>query len=341
MIATNRMPRLKPETYFTQLPHESAISQPISEATKWRNTALDWLFYDVGSLSQPELDSLVGETNLEGSILVVYPKAERGEIGVRKFENYTKLRAAPGRLLSRFSIAGVGSSDVGAAAFARNLADHYGEPVGAIVAGYGLADVLAEAMGGWFFLGASNRFMKLFHDRYAEAQTVLQRYEGTMKGLDRTKAAELASSVTGSLDSQTLLRLLLDRDREIKTLLGHSKGCLSLAYALQALAVGSDEAALQKAKTIRIVTTGTVVELPNGFDNASQFLGSLDWFGGMNSRLNKDYERVMSAWHHVNTAIPFHISVNNVLRRADSLEILRQNREQPAASKMKMVSEKS
>lgn len=97
-------------------------------ATLWaqqRNAALDALFYDVGNLTEAERNSLLRETNREGSILVVWPSGAKGARGVRKFGDYETLRAAPGALLARFAIAGVGSSDVGAAAFARTVADRY------------------------------------------------------------------------------------------------------------------------------------------------------------------------------------------------------------------------
>lgn len=318
MTAAITAPMWIPQIYFTPSLCETAYELPISEAMKRRNTLLDTLFYDVGSLTKQEFDFLVEQTNSEGSVLVVHPRESKGDSGVEKFENYTELRAAPGDLLGRFCIAGVGSSDLGAAAFARNLADHYLEPVGAIVAGYGVADVLGEALGGWFFLGSANRLMKLFHDKEAETAATLARYRGTIKGLDTARAEAIATSVTGNPDSDTLLRLLLDEDREIKTLLGHSKGCLSIAYALQALAVSGAATEQEKAKAAHIITTGAVVELPDGFDNSAQFLGSIDWFGGMNSRLDIDYIQVPNAWHHVNTRIPMHMSVADILSLADN-----------------------
>lgn len=289
---------------------------PAMRAAGRRNIALDEFFYDVGSLSNPELDFLLAETNIEGSILVVFPRGRDDEIRVRKFGDYETLRAAPGRLLDRFVIAGVGSSDVGAAALARNLADYCQHPVGAIVAGYGAEDLLTEAMGGWFVMGASNRLMQLFHDREAAARWIQERFGTVMGGLDTETAHAMAAVLAGSPDSDALLRLLLDQDREIKTLLGHSKGCLSIAYALEALVLGAGRAAVEKAKAIEIVTTGAVVEFPDGFGNVRQYLGSLDWFGGMNSRLGERYVTWPGSFHHLNTALPFHMKVADILDHA-------------------------
>ncbi len=295
----------------------ASVNLPVLTLTKQRNTVLDQLFYDVEALSAAERAFLVRETNLEGSILVVYPRGGRGDLSIVKYADYQTLRAAPGRLLRHFSIAGVGSSDLGAAALARNLADHVREPVGAIVAGYGVADLLAEGMGGWFFLGANNQLLQWLH-QWRAAGAARREPTADARATRATEAALPAGALAGSPDSDTLLRLLRDEQRAIQILLGHSKGCLSIATALEALALGGPAAALRKARAIRVITTGAVVELPDGFDHAVQFLGALDGFGAMNSRLHKDYVRVPGAWHHLNTAIPFHLSIRAVLARAGS-----------------------
>jgi hypothetical protein len=43
---------------------------------------------------------------------------------------------------------------------------------------------------------------------------------------------------------------------------------------------------------LRITTLGAVVDLPAMFRNVKQYLGALDWFGGMNSSLAVMHERV-------------------------------------------------
>jgi hypothetical protein len=320
-------PMLSTPSDLPPLLGSGAVRFPVSEGIKERNVLFDQLFYDVSALSKSEFDYLLDETNLEGSILVVQPGQSGDGNHIRKFAGYEELRAAPGRLLTRFCIAGVGSSDVGSAAFARNLADHYDEPVGAIVAGYGVADLLAEGLGGWFVLGAGNLLMKIFHDQEAETKAVLEGLNAKIEDFDQRKAERVAARITGSPDSTALLRLLLDEDRQIKTVLGHSKGCLSIAWALEALVLSGADPAIEKAKTIRVITTGAAVDLPNGFDNCGQYLGSLDAFGAMNSRgagsicglwFNKEITWVPNAWHHVNTDLAFHMSVRNVLERDDA-----------------------
>lgn len=269
---------------------------------------LDWFFYDVEGLTHAERARLVAEHNVEGSVLVVWPEGARGDDGIVKFTDYEALRAAPGALLTRFAIAGVGSSDVGAAAFARTLANHYGEPVGAIVAGYGVADLLSEAMGGWFVLGGANRIMQMYQEAVDLSGPAPQPVTESFRGND-----DMLDKVGHRNDSATLASLMTDPDRRIRSVAGHSKGCLSIAYALEALALSGPAEAVDRQKHMRITTVGAVTAMPTAFGNIGQYLGELDWFGGMNSRLSLDYETVPGAWHHLNTRLPGHLDFAEVL----------------------------
>ncbi len=291
-----------------------AASVPATSLAKQRNAALDRLFYDVGNLTAAETDMLLRETNREGAILIVWPSGARGEEGVTKFADYAALRASPGATLSRFAIAGVGSSDLGAAAFARTLADRYGQPVGAIIAGYGVSDLLSEALGGWFVLGGANRLMKSYHDSLGSKETLQESLRAHPAKIEGEAAGQAAEAVVGSNDSETLLRLLLDEDREIASLAGHSKGCLSIAFALEALALSRNAEALRKARKTRVTTVGAVVALPSGFTNVGQYIGAIDWFGALNSRGSVAHEMVPMAWHHLNTTLPYHLDFAEVLK---------------------------
>lgn len=46
---------------------------------------------------------------------------------------------------------------------------------------------------------------------------------------------------------------------------------------------------------LRIVTFGAVTDLPPKVTNVHQFLGSFDWFGAMNSRLDVRHTKVPDA----------------------------------------------
>lgn len=279
---------------------------------KQRNTVLDGLFYDVPNLSPAEVSALTREVNVEGSILVVWPTGARDGLGVTKFNDHAALVEAPGRMLQRFAIAGVGSSDLGAAAFARTVADRYGEPVGAIVAGYGVADLLSEALGGWFVLGGANRLMHTLHRPSGPATGM-----PAMKGetAQATVDSVVADSATPTHDTIALYNVLTDPHREVRSIAGHSKGCLSIAAALSTLVGSGDGAAIEKARKARITTCGAVVSLPSVITNVGQYLGSIDWFGGLNSRPDVPFDRVDGAWHHLNTSLPFHMDFATVLER--------------------------
>ena len=295
-----------------------SIAAVLSESAKWRNAALDWLFYDIGALTKEEFGLLVGETNTEGAIIVVHPRGAKGALSLTKFETYEALVDAPGRKLRKFAVAGVGSSDIGAAALARNLADHTGEPVGAIVAGYGVADLVSEAMGGWFFFGAANMMVRRWHDltasekkrKEATGETLAAMSRGSLSPEELTISSDFATGF--SPDTMTLVRLLTEKDRQVDTIVGHSKGCLSIAFALEALALLKDQRAIERAKAARILTLGAVVEFPAGYVNATQVIGAIDWFGGLNSRIGKDAVKIPGAWHHLNRTLPYHLDAAEV-----------------------------
>jgi hypothetical protein len=279
--------------------------RPAAAGIRARNTLADSLFYDVDQLTGPEHDRLIRQTHREGAILVVLPRGDARSVNVRKYQTFGSFRSAPGDLLEHFTIAGVGSSDVGAAALARSLANHLDAPVGAIVAGYGLADIATEALGGWFFFGAASRWLSLANR--------LRHPGGFEADVVRADGADMRRSI-GRTDTRTLVRLLSEPERRIETLLGHSKGCLSLSYALQTIARRARRDDLERARDTAIVTTGAVVGFPPGLRRVRQYLGALDWFGRVNSSLSNEHVLVHGAWHHLNRQIPMHMDLGRVLR---------------------------
>ncbi|MFL0810348.1 MAG: hypothetical protein K6L76_08035 [Agarilytica sp.] len=279
----------------------------IPNSFKYSNAMADWAFYDVGALNVAEFNYLVNEQSIEGSVLVALPSDEKN-FGIIKYRDFAELKAGSGKPLQRLSIAGVGSSDVGAAAFARTLANHYQEPVGAIVAGYGVADILQEGLGGWFVLGGLNRAMSMFE------QTMIQPWKGSSSHIDT--ASTLSGVTAKSPDTETLLNILNDPARDLKSIAGHSKGCLSIALALQTLEKEGSTQAIGKAKALEVITVGSVVNLPEGYENVRQYIGDIDWFGGLNSRANVERITVKGAWHHLNTRFPYHLDLVEVLQNS-------------------------
>ena len=68
-----------------------------------------------------------------------------------------------GREVSAIAVADVGSSALGSAAFARNVADAIGRPVAAVVSGYGWPTA-TEALGGFVGFGALNGLRHSFEN---------------------------------------------------------------------------------------------------------------------------------------------------------------------------------
>ncbi|UGX94288.1 hypothetical protein G6321_00053645 [Bradyrhizobium barranii subsp. barranii] len=95
----------------------------------------------------------------EGAILIVpRPAAVRSKL----CGTVDEFAAAGGPNIHILAVAGGGTSALGSAAFARNVADAFETTVAAVVSGYGLSDLLTEALGGWFWFSALNRFSHQF-----------------------------------------------------------------------------------------------------------------------------------------------------------------------------------
>lgn len=265
-----------------------------------RNTRMDFKYYDVPALTKTEIETLRAATHLEGSIIVVEPMRRGLKNGTQRFDNYETFRAEPGDLMRFFTISGVGSSDIGAAALARNLANVVKQPVGAIVAGYGVADLTAEGLGGWFWLGAQNRMYKALQDSAIEEQWLAMESALGPFGAPAGQMRRMALGAMGGPDSDALLSLMLDEGREIEVLVGHSKGCLSLAHALRSLIFASRPKRVASMQNTDVITLGAVVALPKPFTRVVQYLGDQDRLGKLNSLEAVPHEIVPGAGHSLN-----------------------------------------
>jgi hypothetical protein len=288
-----------------QLQAPSPAREVVLEGWRRRNAALDALFYDVRRVDDDEARRIGPRLAAEGAILSVPPS------GGPPLNLYTSTEtfaaeAPPPRTLV---VAGVGSSALGAAAFARNVADAIEAPVAAVVSGYGLSDLLTEALGGFFWFGALNGMRHAFES--------LDR--GTEPAVVETPAG--ARGLAGlSKDTARVLELLSDPRFEFDLLVGHSKGNLVISEALYALTEAQPERAQRLGETVRIVTVSAVVAMPPAFRKVIDVIGGLDGFGALNSRWSLRPDRVvLGAWHHTNTELPAHLPVARELRRALAL----------------------
>ena len=266
----------------------------------WRawNTSLDEVFY-------------------EGSILIVHPGTARRPIDLlMPWEFVSQQQAEDEETIDAIVLAGVGSSALGTAALARNVADHLQRPVAGIVSGFGMSDVLTEALGGWFVLGARNMLREMLA-RILDTFQLKDHVRDTQSHSEMKSDFELAGIdrdhfIYGIPDSAVLLYLLIKLP-SISLLVGHSKGNLSLENALEVLLQSCRQMGKPVPADLEIVTLGAVTYFPAEFSNVHQFLGRRDYFGLMNSRVCVEREWVSHARHSLNSERPDPLSVRDAL----------------------------
>lgn len=291
----------------TSLPTQVVAPSPLREITleapRQRNALLDALFYDVGVLDAEESAALAPRYAAEGAILAVGPSCAPF---VKVWRSYDAFQAEPQGKFRALAVAGVGSSALGAAAFARNIADAIHGPVLAVVSGYGLADLLTEALGGYFLFGHLNAMRHRF-----EGLDDLTRPAEPSAGSGKAATVDL---VRKSHDVRTLVSLL-SGPQDYDLLIGHSKGNLVISEALFALGEVDPARLARHGKTAHTITISARVAMPRAMKTVTDVLGQIDGFGLMNSRLSIPTDvSVPLAWHHTNTEIPFHLPVTRTLR---------------------------
>jgi hypothetical protein len=274
---------------------------------KERNQLIDVAFYDVDALTPEEKAGLSPLIDLKGTIVVVPPRAAGRDI--RHYTNALRFMLNEGDTVGAIAVAGVGSSVLGTAALARSVADFYGIDVAGIITGYGMSDLLAEALGGWFFYGKIDRYR---HAAEVVAQKLLNPLPQAPENWKPRVAALFV--VTGNSDVGMLLDLLIARPKNLRLLVGHSKGNLLISYALNHMVEELGRKHHPLYDELAVVTLGAVVGLPGEFERQHQFLGEYDWFGALNSELDVAHRKVPRAWHHLNPRVPFCLSVPEILR---------------------------
>lgn len=274
------------------------------ESLRRRNTTLDSLFYDVKSVTPDEAFYISGCLAAEGAILIVPPT---GGPPLKLCDTLDDFIMSGGPAIDTLAVAGVGSSALGSAAFARNIADAIDKPVAVVISGYGLADVMTEAMGGYFLFGYLNSVRHSFEmldELFGRPQF------GAAPKLSAEKLSE------SSLDTQTLKALLLDKRLNFNLILGHSKGNLVISEALYSLKDSHKERLEAVARNCKIITLSARIAMPPVFKDVVDVMGEWDWFGEINSRASIPADEVVpQAWHHTNTELPNHLPVTEVLRR--------------------------
>lgn len=317
---------------------ESNISNLFKLPVKARNQIADAFFYDIGALTGSEIMLLNTWVDRQGAILVVSPRAT--DKPIRRYPNALRFMIdedCKNGNVQALVVAGVGSSAIGTAALARNVADAYDFDVAGIVSGYGMANLVEEGMGGWFFYGAIDRFRYRLEGQMVNTlagletllpaetsvkEAIMDLYQSLISPLDAVIPADLD---TAALHDLMLYRFIAGKPAKLRLLVGHSKGNLLISYVLNHMV---DELKMDKKKMPRppfdhmaIVTMGAVVDIPQELFRSKyirQFLGEWDLLGMMNSdwdfKGTKPHKNVLGAAHHLNRMIPLYMSVPNVLK---------------------------
>jgi hypothetical protein len=274
------------------------------EPWRLRNTGVDALFYDVKALTPDETFYISDSLASEGLIMIVPPS---GGPMLTLCESVEEYRLRGGLDVHALAVAGMGGSAIGAAAFARNVANAIGAPVAAVVSGYGLGDIVNEAIGGAFLFGWLGHIRSNFE--------VIDDMVGRPKlGAYGKRDIEAERAESRGLDADTVASLLADPTFSFTLIAGHSRGNRVIADALHAVK-GSDPARLETLSgTARIVTFGGRIKMPDAFTDITDVVGELDWFGELNSRPKIATDiRVPFCGHSTNTDLPGAIKVTKIV----------------------------
>lgn len=294
---------------------------PLISALRGLNTALDITFYDVEALSREERELLAGYSKAEDSMVIVYPGGSGKEITFMSpldfvFGQENNI-ADPAEAIV---VTGVGSSALGTAALARNVADYLGGPAAGIVSGMGMADMITEALGGWAFLGIKdtirNALARVLHAMEIKDQVRDEAFHEDIRRHFSLTGINAARFVYGSPDATTLLYVLTKLRTRIKLLVGHSKGNYSIENALEGWDSASAVSRTDIPEDLMIITLGAAIWLPENFRNVYQFIGQFDPLGIWNSRPYTACVSVPFAQHSLNRSVPGCIDVAEALRSA-------------------------
>lgn len=290
----------------------SSILESVLLTAKQRNEFFDALFYDVGSLSDEEKEQLSPLSQSEGSIILVSPRSKNR--GIKEYPSVQSFLSADVNAVKGLVVAGVGSSVLGTAALARNIANTYHIEVAGIVSGYGAADLVSEAVGGWFFYGAADALKHQLRNRFDGLDTLFNIHPFNIHPLwEHIKKVVSLEAVTKPADLDAALNILLSDHLDLSLVVGHSKGNLILDAALEQFNKITSNQQHKYFNSLHIISLGAIIDFPPKFTNTHQFIGEMDWFGALNSRFNLEHTRVSDTGHHLNTATPFSMNVEHLL----------------------------
>jgi hypothetical protein len=299
------------------------LVEPTLHMCRGFNTILDALFYDVSTLARDlrsrnatistspgnaspaggtarGLVDLSADHDPEGALLLVNPARPPYVTAWQDVAVFLAWALEARERIDIVSITGVGSSALGSAALAWDIATAFAAPVLAIVPGYGVADLVLQGLGGSFGFELYNLF-----NLKSRLQDVLARTAPGIAWAGRELAASAPGSArehltgapvfeTGS-GSSDVLHLLLQK-LKFRCLVGHSKGALSIGNAIRSLDADATDG-------LRVVTLGCPIAEEIEGVSYHQFLGWFDALGQLNSLGNPPQTWTLTT-HSTNACLP-------------------------------------
>ncbi|CAG9236803.1 conserved hypothetical protein [Paraburkholderia caribensis] len=315
---------------LTSFEVQRAQVEPVIVGLRFANAMLDFAFYDVQAFNRvlahdgievDWTDDATGEpereqTNLsallnpEGSILVINATGAPHVLRFIDVPTFLAPNTGGVHLVDTISVSGVGSSALGSAALAWNASTALGKPVAAIVPGYGLADVIQQALGGWFGFEMYSYWIKQpVQDVLAQivpgAASVGRQLLATAPGHAKAPGTQVPVFRRGS-GSSDVLHAILESASNVNTLLGHSKGALVIGNAIADLPA-------EHLARLHVMTFGCVIAEDAAVKRYDQFLGTFDALGILNSGGNQA-EHSVPTWHSTNTESSLSMRVAKLAR---------------------------
>lgn len=290
---------------------ERLQKRPFRNATlepwRFRNSSLDAMFYDIKTLTSDEAFYISDSLAAEGMLMIV-PPTGKGMLTLCDTVDEYLLRG--GLDVHVMAVAGIGGSAAGAAAFARNVADAVDAPVAAVVSGYGLGDIISEAMGSNFLFGP----LGFLRHNFEMIDDLVGRPQLGDYARHRTTANSPRRS---SLDTDTVEALLMNDKLDFNLITGHSKGNLIIAEALRSLETAAPERLESLGEKLKLVSFATRIAVPPALSPAVAIMGELDWYGELNATAPAAGTiRVPRSGHSTNTDMPGSLKITSLLRDA-------------------------
>jgi hypothetical protein len=243
---------MKMKTVFAFL--LALLASVVLFGTKAYAGVADNTYYNTGILTYNE--TLRATAWPKGTVIVMSPKD-----GEMYFGSDAERMVIAGTVKT-VVIPGVGSSSVGAAAFAKHIARDRNEYVAGITAGYGDYSIYTEGTQG-YFIGRSSNIAGTYYYEPASAKLVDMYSRGARPSL----------------------------------LVGHSKGDMDVANALFKMYNDGKQSWYQG---VRVVTFGCGVYVPAGVGTFQQYLGDKDSLGKDNTVSYKNVTWVAGRYHTTN-----------------------------------------